>query len=172
VSDDLFDGPGSADTFKPVDHNGRLLLIKPKQLLAKVSTKDYGDKEAIEADIHILDGPEAGTVLRDGRVFGLVMLGQLKSNVGTGRFNLGRLGQGEATKGNPPWKLFDPTDADKELARRYLASDRYKQNNTAAAPTPAPAPAAPADDPWGSAPAPAAAAAPAADPWAGSEPPF
>lgn len=162
MSDDLFDGPGSADTFKPVDHNGRLLLIKPKRHLTAVPTKDYGEKEAIEADIHILDGPEAGTVLRDGRVFGLVMLGQLKGNVGTGRFNLGRLRQGEATKGNPPWKLFDPTDADRDLARRYIASDRCKQNGgtvaapaaTAAPVTASPATPPPAADPWGAAPPP------------------
>lgn len=153
MSDDLFDGPGSADVFKPVDHNGRLLLIKPKQYLTGVPTKDYGEKDAIEADIHILDGPAAGTVLRDGRVFGLVMIGQLKGNVGTGRFNLGRLGQGAATKGNPPWKLAEPTGEDAELARRYLSSDKYKENTTAAAPAPAPAAvaAAPAaSDPWGS----------------------
>ncbi|PJE23619.1 MAG: hypothetical protein CK431_10205 [Mycobacterium sp.] len=159
MSDDLFDGPGSADVFKPTEHNGRLLLIKPKQFLTKVPTKDYGEKDAIEADIHILDGPAAGTVLRDGRIFSLVLIGQTKGNVGSGRFNLGRLGQGPATKGNPPWKLFDPTGEDAELARRYLTSDKYKEN------TSAPAPAA----------EPAAAAAPAAsDPWASSsnEPPF
>lgn len=170
MSEDLFDGPGSADMFKPTDHNGRLLLIKPKQVLAAVPTKDYGEREAIEADIHILDGPTAGTVLRSGRIFGLVMIEQLKDNAGTGRFNLGRLGQGEATKGNPPWKLFDPTDADKDLARRYLASDKYKENSAA----PVAVAAAPAADPWGSAPPAAAAAAPAADPWGSNsaDPPF
>jgi hypothetical protein len=151
MSDDLFDGPGSADKFSPEDHKGRLLLFKPTQLLHDVPTKDYGDKDAIEADIHILDGPDAGTVLRDGRVFPLVLIGQLKGNVGTGRFNLGRLGQGEATKGKPPWKLFDPTPEDADLARRYLASDKYKENSSAPA-APAAA-AAPASDPWGSAPA-------------------
>lgn len=171
MSEDLFDGPGSADTFKPVDHNGRLLLIKPKQHLTGVKTKDYGEKEAIEADVHILDGPAAGTVLRDARLFSLWLIGQTKGNVGTGRFNLGRLFQGEATKGNPPWKMADPTDADKDLARRYIASDRYKQNTAA----PVAVAAAPADDPWGSASAadPAAAtAAPASDPWSGDAPPF
>ena len=119
MSEDLFDAPGSADQFKPADHNGRLLLIMPKQYLTGVPTSEYGPKDAIEGDIHILDGPAAGTVLRGGRVFSLVMLGQLKGNVGTGRFNLGRLGQGEKVKGNPPWKLFDPTDDEKntQIAR-------------------------------------------------------
>ena len=160
MSDDLFDNPGSADTFTPADHNGQLLLIKPLRPVYNIPTQNFGDKDAIEADIHFLDGPQAGTVLKGAYVFPLAMQGQLKGNTGSGRFNLGRLTQGVATKGTPPWKLADPNDADKDLARRYIASDKYKANNAGAAPAPA------------ATPAPAAAPTAAVDPWASSEPPF
>lgn len=174
MSEDQFDNPGSADQVDWKTLEGRLLLIKPLQQLTGINTAN-GAKDAVEADVHVLDGDTAGTVCRGAYVFPLVLQGQIKGNAGTGRFNLGRLGKGTAKPGqNAPWKLADPTDADKDLARRYLASDRYKQNNAAPAPAPVAA-AAPAADPWGAAPAPAAApaaAAPAADPWGGDSPPF
>lgn len=155
MTTDMFDGPGSADQFSPSNYEGRLLLIKPLQQLHGINTAN-GPKDAVEADIHILDGDGAGTALRGAYIFPLVLQGQVRSNIGTGRFNLGRLGKGSAKPGqNAPWVLRDPTDADKDLARRYLASDKFKQNNAAAEPTPAAA--APASDPWGS---------------SGDEPPF
>jgi hypothetical protein len=170
MSDDLFDGPGSADQFGPEEHEGRLLLIKPLKQLTGVTTV-HGAKDAVEADIHILDGPRAGEILRGAYIFPLVLQGQVKGNVGSGRFNLGRLGKGSAKSGQkPPWKLSEPTADEQQTARRYLASDHYK-NGAAAAPAPAPAAAPAQSDPWGAAPAPAATAA--ADPWGSSDkPPF
>jgi hypothetical protein len=155
---DQFDGPGSADQFSPKDFEGQLLLIKPLQQLTGITTSN-GAKDAVEADVHILDGAGAGEVLRGAYVFPLVLQGQIKGNIGSGRFNLGRLAKGVAKPGqNPPWKLTDPTPEDTELARRYLNSDHYKNANAAPAPVAAAAPAAappaaaaaPADDPWGS----------------------
>lgn len=154
MSDDLFDAPGSADQFSPEDNEGRLLLVKPLQQLTGVTTV-HGAKDAVEADIHILDGDQAGTVLRGAYVFPLVLQGQVKGNIASGRFNLGRLGKGVAKPGQkPPWKLADPTSDDTDSARRYLASDVYKRNTSApVAVAAAGAPAA--TDPWGAAPAPA-----------------
>lgn len=177
MSDDLFDPPGQSDKVDFQHLLGRLILVKPLEYKTDVLTKDYGAKDAIEADIHVLDGPangeySPGAVFHSAYIFPMVMIGQIKSGVGSGRFNLGRVEQGKPTKGKPPWQLADPTDADKELARKYLASDRYKQNERSA-PAPQPAAAPPASDPWGSAPAPAAqVAAPAAGPWGSDEPPF
>lgn len=154
MSDDQFDDPGSADQLDLDAVEGNLLLVKPIQQLTGINTA-FGAKDAVESDVHVLDGNLAGEVLRGAYIFPLVMQGQVKSNAGTGRFNLGRVGKGTPKPGQkPPWKLLDPTDADKELARRYLASDKYKANSAApvavaAAPAPAPSPA-PADDPWGS----------------------
>lgn len=183
MSDDMFDPPGSGDKFDFKAHNGCLLMIKPLAERLQVPTKDYGLKDAIEADIHVLDGPDAGQAFRNAYVFPMVLQGQIKGGIGTGRFSLGRLGQGVATKGNPPWQLADPTEADYALARRYAASDTYKKNSGQPVVTPAqqqpqpvqqpvpqvaPTQQAAQPDPWG-----AAGQQPAqADPWASSEPPF
>lgn len=150
MSDDLFDNPGSSDQLDLEAVEGNLLLVKPIQQLTGINTA-FGAKDAVESDVHILDGPQAGEVLRGAYIFPLVMQGQIKGNAGTGRFNLGRVGKGTPKPGQkPPWKLLDPTDADKDLARRYLASDKYKENNTAPVAAAAAAPA-PAADPWGAA---------------------
>lgn len=180
MSEDQFDGPGSADFINWEDLEGQLLLLKPKNQLYGINT-DYGAKDAIEADLHVLDGPEAGEVYKNGYVFPLALQNQIKDAIGTGRFSLGRLGKGTPKKGQkPPWLLSDPTEDDKSLARRYLASDRYKQNSGPGA-SAKPAEAKPAaEDPWGSAPKPEPAmastsSAPASDPWssaASDEPPF
>jgi hypothetical protein len=148
VSDDIFDEPGSGssgDNFTPDDLSGRLLLVKPLDHRHGINTA-FGEKEAIEADVHVLDGGDAGSVLRAVYVFPLALIGQLKGNVATGRFCLGRLGKGTPKPGQkPPWRLLDPTEDDKTLARKYVASDKFKVNDKPAAP------AKPAADPWGSA---------------------
>lgn len=121
MSDDMFDGPGSASGLEWEALNGALLLIKPLSVEHGIETS-FGEKDAVRADVAVLDGPDEGTEYNDTLVFPKVIQGQIRSNAGTGRFNLGRLGQGEAKKGQkPPWKLGDPTDADKETARTHLA---------------------------------------------------
>ncbi|GGM55841.1 hypothetical protein GCM10012275_28700 [Longimycelium tulufanense] len=119
---DQFDGPGSASGIDWNEYNGRLLLIAPLSR-EEVNTQNYGVKEAIRADVIVLDGDDAPEGYPDVLIFPKVLQGQLRSNVGKGRMNLGRLMQGEARKGQkPPWILADPTDADREKARAYLAS--------------------------------------------------
>lgn len=154
MSDDLFDGPGSADQLDLDAIEGNLLLVKPIQQLSGINTA-FGAKDAVEADVHILDGPQGGEVLRGAYIFPLVLQGQVKGNVGTGRFNLGRVGKGTPKPGQkPPWKMLDPTESDRDLARRYIASDKYKENSAAPVAEPAAVSAAGAGaaptDPWGS----------------------
>ena len=152
MSDDLFDGPGRSDTIDWEALKGHLILVKPLKKLDKVTTT-FGDKDAIESDVHIPDGPEAGTVKRNGYIFPLVLQGQVKGNIGTGRMNLGRVGLATPKPGQKPaWILEDPTESDRETARRYLASEIGKSNTAE----------------------PVAAVAAASDPWGngGSEPPF
>lgn len=95
----------------------------------------HGVKDAVRADVVVLDGPEAGKKYDNTLVFPGVLIGQLKAKVG--KQVLGRLGYGEAKPGqNPPWKLSPATDQDKATGQRYLASPLAN---------PAPVP----DDPWG-----------------------
>jgi hypothetical protein len=138
VPDDLFDAPGGGDLFSWEDHYGRLLLITPHSVEHNVKTV-HGERDATRADIVVLAEPGTGPVevLRDTLVFPMVVRSRLRLNVGTGRMVLGRLGKGEADgKGNPPWTLTDPTDADKAVARAYIKGDSGPPSRPASA-TPA-----------------------------------
>ncbi len=117
--DDEFDAPASAAALNLDEINGRLLLLKPTKIEEGVVTA-LGTKDATVADVAVLDGGDA-TVLKDVFVWPKVLQAQLKPKVGSGRYVLGRLGQGLAKPGqNAPWKLFDADDADKQVARKFL----------------------------------------------------
>lgn len=121
MSNDMFDAPGSAAGIDLKSAEGRLLLIKPLTTETGIQTT-FGPKDAIRADVTVLDGPTAGEEFKDTLIWPLVLQGQIRGNVGTGRMNLGRLGKGNAKPGQQaPWKLADPTDADKDVARAHLA---------------------------------------------------
>jgi hypothetical protein len=50
-----------------------------------------------------------------------VVQSQLKQTIGTGKFVLGRVEQGNAKPGqNAPWRLATPTDKDRAMASKYL----------------------------------------------------
>jgi hypothetical protein len=117
------DRPGSADQLDLSSLLNSLLLIRPTA--HQNVTTAYGDKDAVEADVHVVDGDLAGTVYRNAYLFPLVLQGQLRKNVGTGRFNLGRLGKRAATRPgtNPAWALADPTAADLDAAEKYAAAN-------------------------------------------------
>lgn len=140
---DLFDAPASASGIDLKTLQGSLLLIKPLRVEMGINTS-LGPKDATVADVHVLDGDQAGTMHAAVFLWPKVLQSQVHANTGTGRFNLGRLTHGTAKPGqNPPWKLDDPTEADKDLARKYLNSDKFKNNTT---PKPEPV----AADAWGS----------------------
>lgn len=118
---DMFDAPGSASGLDLKTIEGRLLLIKPLSEEKDIQTS-FGPKNAIRADVTVIDGPGAPEDHNDVLIWPLVLQGQIRSNIGTGRYNLGRLGKGTGKPGQqPPWKLADPTDADKDTARAHLA---------------------------------------------------
>lgn len=176
----LIDGPGQRDLIEWATLNNRLLLIKPERWKYAVPSAN-GEQDVIEADVHVLDGPtqgdlHAGKCYHGGYIWGVALKDQVSRNVGSGRFNLGRLGKGAAKPGNnAPWVLAEPTAEELALAERYMQSDLYRKNTAAASVIDAPAQtasAAPAADPWGS--APASSAAPSGDPWGTSSdaPPF
>ncbi|MBY0440965.1 MAG: hypothetical protein K2Q25_02320 [Mycobacteriaceae bacterium] len=138
---DLFDAPASATGIDLKKLHGQLLLIKPLRIETNINTT-LGPKDATVADVHTLDGDQAGHMDPAVFLWPKVLQSQIAANVGTGRYNLGRLTQGTAKPGqNAPWKLDDPTEADKERARKYLNSEKFKTNTAEAKTTPA-------NDPW------------------------
>jgi len=127
----LFDDPGG-DNVEWADHLGKLLLIWPLAQ-EEVKTADYGEKEAIRADMAVLDGEDGPEELPDILVFPLVLQGQLRKGIRTGKPVLGRLGQGDAKldsrgkeKQKPPWKLFPASDSDRDLAAKYVMTRQAK----------------------------------------------
>src|SRR5690606_25865675 len=117
---DMFDPPSTSSGVKLADLSGRLLLIKPLAYEENMQTA-FGVANAVRANIVELDGPDAGTEHTDVLIFPKVVANQVKDNIGTGRYNLGRLGRGQAKPGqSAPWILAEPTEEDKDTARRYL----------------------------------------------------
>ncbi|MEB3367375.1 hypothetical protein [Saccharopolyspora mangrovi] len=120
--DDAFDPPGAGSLFVNADNEGRLLLITPNEYDPNFTTK-AGTGPAVRGDVVVLDGPDAPVEYENSLLFGKVFTGQLRKNCGTGKPNLGRFGLGEKKPGqNAPWQLATPTEEDKKLARKYLAS--------------------------------------------------
>lgn len=120
MSDD-FSGPSSSDGIKWGDYKGALLMFEVKSYEPSIETQ-FGNTSAVSANVVVLDGPNADTVVSDTLVFPKVLQSQIKGHIG-GKV-LGRLGQGEAKKGqSAPWKLADATEADKTIARAYLAKN-------------------------------------------------
>ena len=118
---DQFDNPGATTAINLADLKGRLLLLKPSRVETGISTV-LGTKDATVADVHVVDGTDPGQVYGEAFIWPKMLQAQLRTFVGTGRYCLGRLGQGLAKPGqNPPWKLADPTKDDRDKARQYLA---------------------------------------------------
>lgn len=118
---DQFDAPASASAgVKWNDLSGHLLLIKPLSFQEKIQTS-FGEADAVSADVTVLDGPDAGTQYDSALIFPKILISQLKPKVG--KSVLGRLGKGTAKPGqSSPHVLGEATDADKDVARKYLAS--------------------------------------------------
>lgn len=119
---DAFSSPSEASSgIKITDFKGRLLLVTPTEYVENITTS-FGDKDAVRADIAVLDGPDAGSTHDSILIFQGTIIGQTKNRIGKGMV-LGRLGQKAASKPgyNPAWILEDPTDEDKTVARAHLA---------------------------------------------------
>lgn len=112
-----FDTPSTG--VKITDFEGCLLLVTPREQQEDIQTQ-YGPADAIRADVTVLDGEHRGEYT-DLLIFQKQLQGQLRPKVGAERPTLGRLGRGEAKRGqSAPWILEDPTDDDKRTAHEYM----------------------------------------------------
>lgn len=116
----------SAPGGDPLDLNmflGSLLVIDVSEVvdhIATVHTKPGEQTPAVRGDVHVVDGPHAGTTRKDALIFPRVMQGQLKGNVG--KKVLGRLRRGTAKPGqSAPWELAPATEADMAAAREWAS---------------------------------------------------
>jgi len=126
---DPFSAP--AQGTKVTAYNGALLLVSPYDYRENVQTS-FGEKDAVEANVVVLDEPKDGFPEGESApheaegvlLFQGVLIGQTKAKVASGGMVLGRLGQRPPSKPgqNPSWVLEDPTEDDKQKARDYLAT--------------------------------------------------
>lgn len=128
----LFDDPGG-NRVEWSDYLGKLLIFWPLSQ-ETVKTEDYGDKDAIRANMVDMDGDGGPEEITDVLVFPLVLQGRLKKNLNTGRPIVGRLGQGKAKlnsrgeeKQKPPWELLPANDADRVAVTKYLTDRQAKE---------------------------------------------
>lgn len=143
-----------------------LVLIVVREYRTGITTVN-GMKDAVAADVHVLDGPKASEVYDNALIFQSVIVGSTKSAAG-GEPVLGRVGIGVAKPGqNAPYILAPFTDADAAIAGPYWARLQAAQFQAPAQPVPTPAAATPypaaaspatASPPAAAAPSPAAAA--------------
>lgn len=115
-----FERPASATGIQWAEHKGRLLLVEPKAYETGIVTS-LGEKDAVRADVTIIDAPGKPEEYVDTLIFPRALIGQTRAMVG--KKVLGRLGQGQAKPGqNAPWRLDDPTADDIETGKKYLAA--------------------------------------------------
>jgi len=111
--------PTGGDRLPLSDVLGSLLLFTVHEVVHDIDT-EYGKSNAVRADVAALDGTHKGDTWADTLIFPRVLQSQLSG--ATGGMVLGRLEQGEKKPGkNPPWRLADPTDSDRDIGRKYLA---------------------------------------------------
>lgn len=160
-----FNQPGSgASEFRLAHHVGRLVLFSVKEHVPVIKTAKYGDRDAIRADVVVLDGDGAPIVEQDVLLFQFPLIAGLKRSVG--EMVLARIGREaydprDEGKQRPYW--LDPfTDVDAKTAQAYLDSRPNPFQQPAAAPIdsagPAPSWAPPVQQQAPQAPAPQAAA--------------
>lgn len=129
-SSNPFKTPASASGISWDEHKGRLFLIEPKDFERGIATS-YGEKDAVRADVTIVDAPDEPHVFTEALIFPGVLISQTRPLIG--EKVLGRLGQGAAKQGQkPPWRLDDATEADEKQATAYL-----EQRTSSATTTPA-----------------------------------
>lgn len=110
---------------KLADYDGALVLFTPQEFQKDVETK-FGKSDVVVTDFVVLDGPHAGTREDSVRIFQKVFVSELSGRIGKERnMLLARIGTVENKKdpknGKPVWVPNAPTEAEKQVARDYLA---------------------------------------------------
>lgn len=148
MSKDPFSSAGAFEPINPLF--GRLLLITPIEhvfgIKTQFATEEKPTSDAIDAEVVILDGSEAGREIESMRFFQGPLIATLKNaakfnsanpggdpQTGRPKMILGRMDRGEdktkkltealyfTAADKRAWILTAPSEADKQTARDYLA---------------------------------------------------
>lgn len=122
---DPFEDPVTATPLPYSELQGALLLFSVLSYEPHVPTSftEPGKQSpAIRANVRVLDGPKSGESYIEVLVFPKKLQAQLRPRVG--KMVLGRLGQGEARKGqNAPWELLAATAEEKQRAMAAASTE-------------------------------------------------
>jgi len=151
----MFQQPSEGGDRTPwAELTGSLVLVYARELRTGISTT-FGPKDAIEGDVHVLQGAHAGESYENTLIFGQVLIGSLKSACG-GDPVLGRVGTGTSKPGQkPPYTLLPFTETDAAIATAWITARMTQVQQPPAAANPQTAAGAAA-----SAPTPATATVP------------
>lgn len=102
------------------DFLGKLFVVEPIEVEKDVKTV-HGVTDAVRANVYILMGPNKTEEFEDTLIFPKVLQSQTRRKIGS--YVVGRLGQGEAKRGqNAPWVFEAPSDGDLDKASKFLLS--------------------------------------------------
>lgn len=119
MSDPFKDPSAGGDKLPYDDVLGSLLLFTVHSVETGITTT-FGVKDAVKADVAVLDGVRKGEVFEGALIFPSVLKSALAPHVGS--LVIGRLAQGSPKPGQkPPWLLNAANDEDKETGKKYLA---------------------------------------------------
>jgi hypothetical protein len=116
--EDEFSSPPSGERITAF--KGKLVLVWPKRYNTGIATK-FGEKDGVDVDIVVLEKDGTGKLYEEVGILQSALVGKLKRRVG-GKPMLGVVYQRPTDKGNPAWDLDQPTEAQKDIARKYLAT--------------------------------------------------
>jgi hypothetical protein len=118
---DSWDTPDTPDFFTIKEHVGDLVIIAPAKFTPSFPTAN-GERDAIHAEIGIVEGNLEGTRWNEALLFGSKLVPQLRNKIGS--VVLGRIQLGEKQAGkNAPYILAKATDADKALASKWVKAN-------------------------------------------------
>jgi hypothetical protein len=115
---------------KITDFEGRLLLVSPTAIEEDVPT-EYGPTTVADADVVVLDGPDAPMRIDNIRIFQSALVRDCRRRMGTDRpMLLARLGTVPNKRGDRPvWVFRDPSPEDIKTGKDYWAGRQKKASS-------------------------------------------
>lgn len=122
---DPFAAPtGVGDGERITEFVGRLLLVKPTEIIEEMNTKQGKARNVVRADIALLDDPtEPGKIIEGVLLFQQALKREAKAIYdGPLPYLLGRLDKGVTGGGNTLYTFQEANEADITLARQFVAA--------------------------------------------------
>lgn len=121
---DPFAGPTGVGTGEYItDMVGRLLLVKPTEIVEEMNTSQGKAKGVVRADIAILDDPEEPGRIAEGVLLFQQALKREAADIFNGPlpYLLGRLNKGKTNGGNTLYTFQSPTEDEVNTARQFIS---------------------------------------------------